>query len=176
MVENMSNTILQTTTTLNPGWFNQADSHDAEIFWAIRYAGRDKTIFTPQWFPVTQDDFVLLDHSPHSGSVSAPRLAGVELEDPEEHLRWYALHKGGVWAVRGNRAFFLAPQVSEAFESVEDLRIDGDWLLGSGTGIDQSQVPRPSIRYNRRTHELILNRHDYEGAYFHGGESTKKSI
>ena len=70
------------------------------------------------------------------------------------------MHKGGVWAVRGNQAFFLAPQVSETFESVEDLKFDGDWLLGSGIGAIESQVIRPSIGYNRRTHELILDRHD----------------
>jgi hypothetical protein len=146
---------------LNPGWFNRRDSHDAEIFWAIQYAGQDKVIFKPQWFPITRDDFVLLGDSPRSGTVSAPRLVGVELDDPKEHLCWYALHKGGVWAVRGDQAFFLAPQVSEAFESVEYLKIDGDWLLGSGVEIDESHGARPSIRYNRRTHELILDRHDY---------------
>jgi hypothetical protein len=95
---------------LNPGWFNEGDSHDAEILWAIHYAGQDKIIFTPQWFPITQDDFVLLGHSPRSGSVSVLRPIGVELEDPQEHLLWYAVHKGGVWAVRSNQAFFLAPQ------------------------------------------------------------------
>lgn len=149
---------------LNPAWFNNRDSYDAEIFWAIHYAGQDKIIFSPQWFPVTQDDFLKLGRPWHLRRTGRfpERLVGVELDDPKEHLRWYALHKGGVWAVRGGRAFFLAPQVSEVFESVEELKIDGDWLLGSGVGIDESQVPRPSIRYNRRTHELILNSHDYD--------------
>jgi hypothetical protein len=148
---------------LNPGWFNKRDSHDAEIFWAIHYAGHDKVIFTPQWFPISPGDFLTLDQLGRLRRRTPPEhYLSVELNDPKEHVRWYALHKGGVWAIRGNQAFFLAPQVSETFESVEDLKIDGDWLLGSGMGIDESQVPRPSIRYNRRTDELILNSHDYD--------------
>jgi len=142
--------------SLDPGWFNSRDSNDAEIFWAIRYAGHDKIIFRPQWFPISQGDFPTRDQLERLNPLPEHYL-GVELNDPKEHIRWYAVHKGGVWAVRGTQVFFLAPQVSEALEGVGDLKIDRDWLLGMGAS-------RPSIRYNRRTHDLILDRHDYDDA------------
>jgi len=145
--------------SLSPSWFNDHDSREAEIFWAIRYSAHNKVIFAPQWFPVSGDDFVTLtsDHPRPSAPISEPRLVAAELDDPQENLRWYGLLKGGIWAVRGNQAFFLAPQVSETFENIERLKIDGDWLRGFGDSASQ-----PSIRYNRHTHELILDRHDYE--------------
>jgi len=145
--------------SLNPVWFNNRDSYDAEIFWAIHYAGHDKVIFTPQWFPISPGEFPTLDQRRRlRRSLPFPEhYLGLELNDPKEHVRWYALNKGGVWAIRGNQVFFLAPQVSDTFESIDDLKIDGDWLLGSGMA-----ASRPSIRYNRRTHELILDPHDYD--------------
>jgi len=143
--------------SLNPVWFNNRDSHDAETFWAIHYAGHDKVIFTPQWFPISLGDFDRGRLRP--GTVLPEHYLGLELNDRKEHIRWYAPRKGGVWGIRGNQVFFLAPQVSETAESVGDLKIDGDWLLGSGIG-----ASRPSIRYNRRTHELILDPHDYDDA------------
>ena len=84
-------------------------------------------------------------------------------------MRWIGIRKGGVWAIRGDRVFFLAPQLSDTFEGIEELKFEGDWLLAYGhTRIDVLEFEilpedrvRPSIRYNRRTHELQIERHDY---------------
>lgn len=111
---------------------------------------------SPQWFPISPDDFPHTFHQLGLGNGPPEHYLYLELNDPKEHVRWYALRKGGIWAIRGSRAFFLAPQVSDTFDRIDHLKIDGDWLLGSG-----SSASRPSVRYNRRTHELILDRHDY---------------
>ena len=90
------------------------------------------------------------------------------LDNPQEHVRWIGILKGGVWGIRGDRVFCLAPQLSDTFEGIESLRLKGDWLLAYGhTFSDAGEseiVPkdlRPSIRYNRRTHELQIERHGY---------------
>lgn len=146
--------------SLDPSWFNDRDSREAEIFWEIHYSGQDKITFSPQWFPMKKGDFYILGGRERPWPVvgaADDRVVGVELNDPQENLRWYGLLKGGIWAVRGSRTFFLAPQVSETFENIKELKLDGDWLLGFGTS-----ASRPSIRYNRRTHELVLDPHDYD--------------
>lgn len=155
---------------LSPTWFNASDNREAEIFWAIRYAGEDTMKFEPQWFPLAKDDFLTLG-APQSGShaVYPPRIVAETLDDPQEHVRWIGILKGGVWGIRGNRVFFLAPQLSETFEGILGLKLEGDWLLAYGqtvvdaeksTTAPEDQI-RPSIRYNRRTHELQIERHDY---------------
>ena len=69
----------------------------------------------------------------------------------------------------GERIFFLAPQLSETFEGIGSLRLEGDWLFAYGTIVsdgEKSDLPeepvRPCIRYNRRTHELQIEPHDWE--------------
>ena len=73
--------------SLNPAWFNNRDSYDAEIFWAIRYAGHDKVIFTPQWFPIAPDDFPHTLHQLGLGSRPPEHYLHLELNDPKEHVR-----------------------------------------------------------------------------------------
>jgi hypothetical protein len=96
----------------NQAWFNNRDSYDAEIFWAIHNAGHDKVIFSPQWFPISQGDFLTLDQLGRlrRSDPFPEHYLGVELTDPKEHVRWYAVHKSGVWGVSGKQAFFLAPR------------------------------------------------------------------
>ncbi len=91
------------------------------------------------------------------------------LDDPQEHVRWIGTLKVGVWSIRGDRVFFLAPQPSDTFEGIGELKFEGDWLLAYGQTLsdagESEVVPkdrvRPSIRYNRRTHELQIERNDY---------------
>jgi hypothetical protein len=91
------------------------------------------------------------------------------LDDPQEHVRWIGTLKGGVWSIRGHRVFFLAPQLSDTFEGIGELKFEGDWLLAYDRTLSNAEeseiVPedrvRPSIRYNRRTHELQIERHDH---------------
>jgi hypothetical protein len=154
---------------LSPAWFNASDNREAEIFWAIRYAG-DKTMkFEPQWFPLAKHDFLTLGAPPpRSPVIYPPRIVAETLDDPQEHVRWIGILKGGVWGIRGDRVFFLAPQLSDTFEGIVSLRLEGDWLLAYGHILrdagESEIVPqdlRPSIRYNRRTHELQIERNDY---------------
>jgi hypothetical protein len=156
---------------LSPEWFNAADHREAEIFWAIRYAGLNTMTFEPQWFPLPKDDF-RTSEEPLPRFADIPQRVVVEtLEDPQEHIRWVGMQKGGVWGIRGERVFLLAPQISYTVEGIDGLRFEGDWLLASGETQDTSDarksefVPedriRPSIRYNRRTHELRIERNDY---------------
>lgn len=157
---------------LSSAWFDATNSREAEIFWAIRYAGMNKITFEPQWFPLPKDDFrtIFEEPQPHF-RVIPERVVAESLEDQAEHLSWVGMVKGGVWGVRGNRVFLLTPQLSYTFEGVDNLRLEGDWLLAYGAAQDASDVGksdsvsggrvRPSIRYNRRTHELQIERIDY---------------
>jgi hypothetical protein len=158
---------------LSSAWFNARDNNEAEIFWAIRYAGQGTISFEPQWFPLAKGDFLTLEGRPRGRvTVIDPRVVGETLDDPQEHVRWVGLIKGGVWGIRGDRAFLLAPQLSETFDGIGSLRFDGDWLLAYGTMVDVEKnvsdversigQVRPSIRYNRRSHELHIERHDWE--------------
>jgi hypothetical protein len=154
---------------LSPAWFDATDNREAEIFWMIRYAGQRTINFEPQSFPLTRDDFVTLQGPAPRVQVAHSRVIAVSLDDPEENVRWVGVAKGGVWGISGERVFFLAPQLSETFEGIVSLRLEGDWLLAYGTVVsdsEKSEVPgervRPSIRYNRRTHELKIEPHDYE--------------
>jgi hypothetical protein len=152
---------------LSPAWFDATDIYEAEMFWAIRYSGQDKIRFEPQWFPLARNDFLTLGGPPPQVQTAYPRVIVQTLDDPQEHVRWIGILKGGVWGIRGERVFFLAPQLSETFEGIASLRLEGDWLLGYGTIVndDEKSDKRvlPSIRYNRRTHELLIDRHDYDG-------------
>ena len=58
--------------------------------------------------------------------------------------------KGGVWAVKGNRAFLLVPQPSHL--GAQRLELRGDWLFIYGELEEPDDSP--DVRYNRRTHEL----------------------
>ena len=154
---------------LSPTWFNAKDNHEAQIFWAIRYAGQDTIKFEPQWFPLAKDDFLTLEGPPPRFPIIDPRVVGETLDDPQEQVRWIGLTKGGVWGIRGDRVFLLAPQLSETFDGIGSLRFEGDWLLAYGTGVsdvEKSEAPLgrilPTIRYNRRSHELQIQRHDWE--------------
>src|ERR1700676_1284685 len=155
---------------LSPAWFNASDHREAEMLWAIRYAGEKKMKFEPQWFPLAKHDFWTHGSPlPRSPVIYPPRMVLETLDDPQEHVRWMGILKGGVWGIRGDRVFFLAPQLSDTFEGIEELKFEGDWLLAYGhTRIDVLEFEilpedrvRPSIRYNRRTHELQIERHDY---------------
>jgi hypothetical protein len=156
---------------LSPEWFDATDNHEAEIFWAIRYAGLNRITFEPQWFPLRKDDFWTTEEGPTRLPPIHGRLVNETLEDQQEHVRWVGMHKGGVWGIRGERVFLLAPQLSYTFEDIDDLRFEGDWLLAYGERQDASDFGkseivsgdrvRPSIRYNRRTHELLIERNDY---------------
>jgi hypothetical protein len=157
---------------LSPEWFDATDNHEAEIFWGIRYAGLNRITFEPQWFPLRQDDLWTTEGGPPRFRLIHGRLVNETLEDQQEHVRWIGMHKGGVWGIHGARVFFLAPQLSYTFEDIDDLRSEGDWLLAYGERQDTSDVGkseivsgdrvRPSIRYNRRTHELRIERNDYD--------------
>jgi hypothetical protein len=155
---------------LSPGWFNASDNREAEIFWSIRYAGQDTMKFAPQWFPLAKNDFFGLELQLRRPALDS-RFVSETLDDPQEHVRWIGLNKGGVWCIRGDRVFLLAPQLSETFDGIADLTFDGDWLNAYGMSIARieeilgielkmGQV-RPSIRYNRRSHELHIERHDW---------------
>jgi hypothetical protein len=159
---------------LSPEWFDATDNHEAEIFWSIRYAGLNKITFEPQWFPLRKEDFWTIGEDPPRFSFILGRLVAETLEDPQEKVRWVGMQKGGVWGIRGERVFLLAPQVSYTFEGIDGLRFEGDWLLAYGERQDARNVGkseivsgdrvRPSIRYNRRTHELQIEREDYNWA------------
>jgi hypothetical protein len=159
---------------LSPTWFNASDSHEAEIFWAIRYAGQGTIKFEPQWFPLAKDDFLTLGRPLPRRPFPVSRIVAETLDDPQEQARWIGMQKGGVWGIRGDRAFLLAPQLSETFDGVESLSFDGDWLNAYGTivgvekildiDIEKSEIGgvRPSIRYNRRSRERHIERHDWD--------------
>jgi hypothetical protein len=135
------------------GWFDSSDSHEAELFWKIRYGERNVLQFEPMWFPISREEFGKPPR-PYIGFpvrvVEFPKLPYVACADPGYDLRWLSFFRGGVWGVRGDRAFLLVPQPS--YLGAQQMELDGDWLLIYGQ-LEEPQGP-PTVRYNRRTHEL----------------------
>jgi len=143
---------------LKAEWFDLSDSHDAELFWTMRYAGKENFRFEPVWFNIDPQELGATPR-PYIGFpvrvVEYPVLPYVSRRDSEDkNLTWVSLFKGGIWGLRGNRAFLLVPQL--AYLGAQRLEIRGDWLLIYGR-LEQSQ---PNVRYNRRTHELHFMRTD----------------
>ncbi len=136
---------------ISPKWFNASDSREAEIFWARRYAGLETFRFEPQWFPVHPHEFLEKKLVFSEPPADFPRIVSVVLDDREQNLKWVGLDRGGVWGIRGERGFLLSPQL--AYLGARTLKFEGDWLLVFES-VDEEDVP--SLRYNRRTHELRL--------------------
>ena len=140
---------------LREEWFDASDSHEAELFWMIRYRYGKGTRFEPRWFTVSSKEFNRPVHA-YIGSpvrvVEFPRLSYVSRQDPKLGLTWLSFFKGGVWGVKGNRAFLLVPQPS--YLGAQRLELHGDWLFIYGEL--ENADSRPSIRYNRRTRELLF--------------------
>jgi len=124
---------------LRAGWFDRNSPYEAELFWRIRYGGRKEFTFEPIWTQFFE--------SRELGSF-------IEVEDRVKGLRWIALFKGGVWGVRGNRAFLLLPQPT--YKGSEKLEIKGEWLVIHGELEDPGKDPPIVARYNRRTHVLLI--------------------
>ena len=135
-------------------WFDAGDSHEAELFWKIRYVDRKFIQFEPHWFIVSPQEFNRPPQSSYMGFpvriLEFPKLPYVSRRDPKFNVRWLSFFKGGVWGVRGNQAFLLVPQPS--YLGAQRLELRGDWLLIYGE-LDESDG-HPDIRYNRRTHEI----------------------
>ncbi len=141
--------------TLAPGWFNTEDNHEAEIFWAIRYSGQSVVSLEPQWFAVVRAEFLQGEKSASAVGKDMPRTPAQVLEDPQQQITWVALARGGIWGIRSDRGFLLAPR--RACAGTSRLAIRGDWLLAYESSEVPSEDERPLLRYNRRTHELILD-------------------
>ncbi len=137
---------------VSPKWFNASDSHEAEIFWACRYAGQETFTFEAQWFPVSPHEFLQRKMLFSGPPADFPPMASVVLNDREQNLKWVGLDRGGVWGLRGERGFLLSPQLD--FLGARALKIEGDWLLVFES-VDAEGAP--SLRYNRRTHELRIH-------------------
>lgn len=140
-------------SNLRPEWFDTSDSHEAELFWTIQYHDGKDIRFEPSWFAVSSEEF----NRPVQAYigfpvrvVEFPRLPYVSRQDPELGLTWLSFFKGGVWGVKGNRAFLLLPQPS--YLGAQRLELRGDWLFIYGELEEPDD--RPDVRYNRRTHEL----------------------
>lgn len=84
--------------------------------------------------------------------VELPKLPYVSRRDPKLGLTWLSFFKGGVWGVKGNRAFLLLPQPS--YLGAQRLELRGDWLDIYREAEDADYGP--DLRYNRRTHELVF--------------------
>jgi hypothetical protein len=138
---------------LHEEWFDASNSREADLFWRMRYQFGKNTRFEPRWFTVSAEEFnrPAKDYmSLPTRVVEFPKLPYASLQDPELGLKWVSFFKGGVWGVKGDRAFLLVPQPSYLGAAILELR--GDWLLIYG---EVEDPPRPpDIRYNRRTHEL----------------------
>ena len=158
---------------LVPAWFDDADPHQAEIFWAIGHPGTESSRFEPQWFPMSPAFFLEQPQtSPNRRQEQAmlkewqndggfPRLVRAAVDDAARHIRWVSLQRAGVWGIHGDRAFLLVPRPS--YLGVCTLTIKGDWLLGYETCLLEDEPSEPEIRYNLRTHELqITTPEDWE--------------
>ena len=138
---------------LHEEWFDTTDSHEAELFWIMRYHFGKNTRFEPRWFAVSADEFgqpVKAYMGLPVRVVEIPKLPYVSSEDPKLGLKWLSFFKGGVWGLKGDRAFLLVPQPS--YLGAQRLELHGDWLLIYGEL--EKPTARPDISYNRRTHEL----------------------
>ncbi len=112
-----------------PGYFDQTDWLNAELFWEMRYRGRKEFKVDPIW----------LD-TPASWPSDVSRI----LEDAEYHIHWIVVPRRGVWGMKGKRGFLLMPVW------MGRLEIKGDWLIIEHGGPGDSLVSR----YNRRTGRL----------------------
>ncbi len=143
---------------LSPALFDASDSYEAEIFWMISYAGMSEFVFTPRWFPISRAEFL---RPPtvlflFSGTLrELPHVPTSRLDDSTEQVIWIGLSRGGVWGVRGNRGFLLAPQ--QAYLGAQTLKLNGDWLSAA----EGTTGENPQIEYNRRTHILRIVPEDY---------------
>jgi hypothetical protein len=138
---------------LRAEWFDTKDNHEAELFWMMRYHERKGIRFEPQWFTVSPKEFgrpVQAYIGFPVRVVEFPKLPYVSRQDPELGLIWLSFFKGGVWGVKGNRAFLLVPQPS--YLGAQRLELRGDWLFIYGELEEPDNSP--DVRYNRRTHEL----------------------
>jgi hypothetical protein len=138
---------------LREDWFDASDSYEAELFWMMRYHFEKSIRFEPRWFKVSAEEFGRPARSYISLPVrllELPKLPYESREDPKLGLKWVSFFKGGVWGVKGDRAFLLVPQPS--YLGAQRLELRGDWLLIYGEVGDRPG--KPDIRYNRRTHEL----------------------
>lgn len=143
-------------------WFDAADPHQAEIFWAIAYANAESSRLEPQWFPISPAFFSerLKRNKPNQHELQSiakewhndgafPRFVISAVDDAAGEIRWVSLERAGVWGIRGSLAFLLIPRPS--YLGVCTLTIKGDWLLGYENCASESE---PDVRYNLRTHEL----------------------
>jgi hypothetical protein len=140
-------------THLRSEWFDTSDSHEAELFWVMRYQERKTIWFEPQWFTVSIKEFNRRPQAYMSFPVRVlefPRLPYATRRDPELGLTWLSFFKGGVWGLQGNRAFLLVPQPS--YLGAQRLELRGEWLLIYGELEEPDD--KPDISYNRYTHEL----------------------
>jgi hypothetical protein len=140
---------------IHAGWFDTNDSHEAELFWRIRYQDRRHIQFEPRWFTVPAEEFdkpVRAYIGFPTRVVDLPKLPNVSRQDPRLGLKWLSFFKGGVWGVKGNRAFLLIPQPS--YLGAQRLELHGDWLFIYGEF--EEPKGKPDIRYNRRTHDLLF--------------------
>jgi len=125
--------------SLSPEWFDASDWEEADIFWMIRYRGMRKFHFDPQWFAVPED---------------LRASAEIQVDDPGNNLVWAAMFKGGVWGVRGNRAFLLLPQ--PAYQGAEMMELSDGWVVIHGEAL--RRAPPVVGRYNPATGEFRLER------------------
>jgi hypothetical protein len=140
-------------SSLRSEWFDTSDSHEAELFWMMRYHERTSIRFEPQWFTIPSEEFNRPTHAYMSFPMRVlefPKLPYESLQDPELGLKWLSFFKGGVWGVKGNRAFLLVPQPS--YLGAQRLELRGEWLFIYGEVEEPDD--RPDVCYNRRTHEL----------------------
>ncbi len=79
-------------------------------------------------------------------------MTSVVLNDREQNLKWIGLDRGGMCGIGGARGFLLSPRLD--YLRARTLKFEGDWLLVFKI-VDEESVP--SLRYNRRTHELRIH-------------------
>jgi hypothetical protein len=109
---------------LVPTWFDDADPHQAEIFWTIAHAKTESSRLEPQWFPISpvffseqperklnrQEVQAIVKEWHHEGAL--PRFVIAAVDDGAQEIRWVSFQRAGVWGIRGNRAFLLVPRPS----------------------------------------------------------------
>src|SRR5262249_45990393 len=102
-------------SNLHADWFDSNDSHEAELFWTMRYHERTGIRLEPQLFAISAEEFNRPVKAYMSFPVRVlefPKLPYEVLPDPALGLKWLSFFKGGVWGVQGDRAFLLVPQPS----------------------------------------------------------------
>jgi len=133
---------------LSPKFFDGSDWKDAEIFWAINYAGaNDIRDFKPRWYSVS-DDWWAVAESAETGTT--------QVEDPEYGIEWIAPVKDGVWGWKDDKAFLILPRPT--YIGSRQLELSGEWLLIHGESSSALAAPPIVARYNRRTHELRIEK------------------